>query len=778
MQQGKSNLKPKLSKYFDENEGSSFSVQQPRASPRQSTSNSRKTSPSSSASSRSSGKKPLIQASIVSTVVLPPDNINKLIELNTSASRRVREKAQELEDREDKFLQQSFSNKIDKQLLFREVAIVRPESSSPVDKRNENLKKMIDNFNEKQQPIVCGKHIDNLTTEIFVALSNGINKNALLKRSVTSVSQSVKEKNSANSMRPNSVNLNEFYEVEENDTKPDNFVLKICNEIKNYQPEFKDEMSIKNSISTAKSKSVTIVDPKEEVVNKRPTKNILPSDFNEIERLMSGLPIEEKDDYDFGNPVSASYFDPNFNEGGFSYKYKKVLNDQFQEIIEQYDGNSPVELTLKQTLPLNEYYVSLTANSPQISRNEKSNDRQSDNKKSRPKSAKNEMNHDFEMYNILKRMMVKKKYEAATIKMEKAAKNESDKRKRRCQSLVAPNSSTPNLLNLVNNNNITSSNYSNNANANNNSNSNNNMNIKIKTRPTSSLSLTASSHTFNGLATSNSLLSKPFAEDDDDEENENLEKNEDYCIGEPVIRCTKCKKKFIPKTSGRQTPSTLSDRFDLYDEFKISNEAIKKDVWPYELDTSRMVENNKSNKKNKKQSDAKCYSCRNIVPVEIKTSEQTNFEAVQQSKSMNENIFRIQIQRSATSYYGKKEKLSDQQQYQSPTYTSARRVASAKYINLNNIDLTDSVDKDEFHRLKCSHPKQMTSRELIQYQRKTSMIPGKTFSSQRRQSITINRPPLSKIKADYDKENKISQLYPLVKLSNPPITSIHAKINK
>ena len=217
----KSNSKSKLSKYFDDNEGSLFSIPQSKISPQQSTSNSR---PSSSASSRSSGKKAAVQANIVSTVVLPPDNINKLIEFNTSASRRIREKMQEHEEKEEKKLQRSLSNKIDKQLLFREVTVVRPDSSLTV-RSNSNLKKMIDNFNSEQAPIISGKHIDNLTTEIFVALSNGIDKSALLRRSATSVSQSAKEKSTMSSIPTSSLNLNEFYEVDQNKTTEDNFVL-------------------------------------------------------------------------------------------------------------------------------------------------------------------------------------------------------------------------------------------------------------------------------------------------------------------------------------------------------------------------------------------------------------------------------------------------------------------------------------------------------------------------------------------------------------------------
>jgi hypothetical protein len=747
----KSNLKPKLTKYFDDNESSLFSIPQSKVSPRQSASNSR---PSSSASSRSSGKKATLQANIVSTVVLPPDNMNKLIEFNTSASRRVREKMLEQEEKEEQKLQRSLSNKIDKQLLFREVTVVRPDSSM-TERSNTTLKKMIDNFNNEEAPIICGKHIDNLTTEIFVALSNGIDKSTLLRRSATSISQSVKEKSTTSSFRTSSLNLNEFYEIDENETTEDNFVLKICNEIKNYKPEFKEDSTNKGDTALNKAKSVKIVEPNEEsdAKTKRSSKNLVPSDFSQMERLMKGLPIEEKDHFDYGDNLPASYFDSYFDENDFSFKYKRVLDDQFEQIIDQYDGSSPVELTLKQSLPLNEYYAALTSSSPQISRNEKKTD--NDTKKNRPKSAKSEMNAEYEMYNILKRMMVKKKYEVATIKLEEknSNKTENDKRKRRCQSSVAPVYSSPTLTNI---NNI-------------------NQPIKIKTRPNSSLSLNASSINFNGITSTNSLLSKPFAEDDDDEEDENLEnKIEDYSIGDPIIRCVKCKKKFVPKSSGRQTPSTLSDKFDLYDEFKISNDAIKKETWPYELDTNKVIEIG-SNKKHKKKSESKCYSCKNVPPVIKIPSFDSNLE-LEQSKPKNEEIFRINIQRSKTSLGNKKERSSfDQQQYQSQTYTSARRTASAKYLNLNNQELTDNVDKDEFNRLKCSHPKQMTSRELSQYQRKISMIPGKTFSSQRRQSISINRPPLSKIKFDYEKENKISQTFPLVKLSNSPNAILNNK---
>lgn len=368
----KSNLKPKLTKYFDDNESSLFSIPQSKVSPRQSTSNSR---PSSSASSRSSGKKATLQTNIVSTVVLPPDNMNKLIEFNTSASRRIREKMLEKEEKEDEKLQRSLSNNIDKQLLFREVTVVRPDSSM-TERSNTTLKKMIDNFNNEQAPIICGKHIDNLTTEIFVALSNGIDKSTLLRRSATSISQSAKEKSTTSSIRTSSLNLNEFYEIDENETTEDNFVLQICNEIKNYKPEFKEDLANKSDAALNKAKSVKIVEPKEETdvaKIKRSSKNLVPSDFSQMERLMKGFPIEEKDHFDYGDKLPASYFDPYFDENDFSFKYKRILNDQFEQIIDQYDGYSPVELTLKQSLPLNEYYAALTSSSPQISRNEKKN---------------------------------------------------------------------------------------------------------------------------------------------------------------------------------------------------------------------------------------------------------------------------------------------------------------------------------------------------------------------------------------------------------------------
>jgi hypothetical protein len=684
-----------------------FSIQQSVLSPRHSIYNTRKDS-SSSSSSSSIGRKSRIQTNIIASVA-PNENINKFVENNTSASRRFRMNQEEKSSKQIKF---------ERHLLFRESSVNKPESRAS--KLNASIKKMIDDVNNNtEQPIVYGKHIDNLTTELFVALSNGIDKNAIMKRTHSAMSH--KDKSTSCSVRTSSTNLNEFYDIDQNDD--DNFVIKICNEIKNCQLENDDGRS-----KSARTKSVKIVEPIEEVdlLRKSYSKTFIPDSFQEMEKLLNYQQVDEKNEQ-----FPASYFDPNINDGDYNYRYKKVLNNQFQQIFDQFDGNLPVEVLLKQTLSTNDYFSSLNSSNAAISHNE--NPRKSSIRLKSGKNRKNDdvgdtvfVNKDYEMYNILKRMMVKKKYEAATIKYEKG--NSSDKqRKRRCQSSIYITTNASNL-------------------GANSSNSSSSGNIKIKTRPVSSLSaLTPSANSLSNIANS-SILSKPFTEDDD-EEGENLDKNEDYTIVVQTIRCVKCKKKFKSKQFGRDTPSDG----DLYDEFKISNETLKKNEWPYELDTNDEIQ------KKTKSKLFKCYSCANIpVKLKLTSSSESHIPIDTENLAKNKKPENIDA--------NKNEKINGE--YQSQTYNSARRALSAKSVKLVNQELTDKADKDEFHGLKCSHPRKMTTKELVEFQRRSSLIPGKTFTSQRRQSITLNRPPLSKIKADYDKENPVSYIYPLVKFSS------------
>jgi len=109
-------------------------------------------------------------------------------------------------------------------------------------------------------------------------------------------------------------------------------------------------------------------------------------------------------------------------------------------------------------------------------------------------------------------------------------------------------------------------------------------------------------------------------------------------------------------------------------------------------------------------------------------------------------------------------KDEEARRFKSATFSSSRHNVSDK---LNGV--IDAALSSE-NKTNCAHSILMNSIELLKYQRKSSILPGKTFYSQRRQSISIRPPPLSKIKEDNIKEiNTISFIYPIenVKLQSP-----------
>ena len=205
---------------------------------------------------------------------------------------------------------------------------------------------------------------------------------------------------------------------------------------------------------------------------------------NNLNSNASAQPDTEKDreanaDFQTVTEYPANYFDTrrrnihywdkfhNLNENNFDdyeFEYGEIISEEFRKVFDKYDGTLTADQFIKQQLPPPQYYLPRIQTRAQTSRqshpqtaensdatckdsldpasnssdykdssatsgNQEDSGISTSSNSQRPKTSASPQNK-FEMYHILKRMMVKKKYALATVKLEKEGNKQKPRLKR------------------------------------------------------------------------------------------------------------------------------------------------------------------------------------------------------------------------------------------------------------------------------------------------------------------------------------------------------------
>jgi hypothetical protein len=462
---------------------------------------------------------------------------------------------------------------------------------------------------------------------------------------------------------------------------------------------------------------------------------------------------------------SIAYFDAKYEKKGFKYRYAKVLDHHFEEIIDKYDGSQPVEVTIKQNLPLYDYYQALTIDTPNSGvaimkhmRDMTFKDPDStqklkkiDKSLSRPRSIDQslEFNIDFQTYAIFKRLMVKRKYEAATLKYEKAADKLAEKKKRRT-TMVNPTLPAINPL------------------------------LNRSATPQSAKSMksyrNAEQQHQVALSTASAAVTyiKPFPEDDD-EELQNFANEDEYVLDNVRVRCVTCNRLVKSDNSNFE-----------YDNFSINFETMKKSMTDETILPVAQLSKDISEMAAKTR--IQCDECEEFQAKTVTHESTTKPNYIGTARKTAASMT-ITDPLTGTSGYTNKVDDDDRDTIFSSDNQFATELSSMKTSgacvdagsNGNEHELNISLElKDEHleaiklkkreknllkvkekkdksassHGPKCRHHKKMSLEETIQYQRKIDLLPSKSFTSQRKQSISSNSLTLMKIR---EKEKKAKQ---------------------
>lgn len=349
----------------------------------------------------------------------------------------------------------------------------------------------------------------------------------------------------------------------------------------------------------------------------------------------------------------SEYFDKSSNDD-FEYEYTEIIIDDFRKVLDRYDGTVSADNFIRKQLPSPEFF----------------------RQKSRSKSSEKLM----DMYLILKRMLTKKKYVEATIKMEKESRKNKMKR-------------------------------------------NMNSNVSLKSRPSTAL-ISASDLpetkeykprmvNLIPMKQMNQIENEDNYDTIDDELNERLDATNYYFYSDVA----------------------KSDFEYYYDPFKMDIPSHNQE-WPYELEFEM------ERKKIMRSTKPKCNTCKKLPS--IKTDEKSK-----QTKPLRE-----------------KSNVSSESKYLGHTFNSASRCTSAKnqqteskkntggknkLILMNNYSDEFDIDKrskedEDYKDLKANI---RVNKE--EHMRKMNILPGKSFHSQRRKSITIEHVPYSQKKLETQK---------------------------
>ena len=269
-------------------------------------------------------------------------------------------------------------------------------------------------------------------------------------------------------------------------------MMKICNGIKSYDLEennYQQRKNILHKIKRQKQKRKLNQRPKSSLgnenvnLNKRNTEDNNPlSTQNQLaseirERVSANLNrldfrTEYPANYFDGRKKSIHYWDKYHNldenrDDDYEYEYGEIISEEFRQVFDRYDATLTADQFIKQQLPPPQYYLpkiqtkllpsrqqqneqieikptfttSNESSNKEIGNTQHDNDSgisaTSSNQNNQSKSNTTNPQSKFEMYHILKRMMVKKKYVLATIKLEKESNNKKPRLKRGSTNLNA-----------------------------------------------------------------------------------------------------------------------------------------------------------------------------------------------------------------------------------------------------------------------------------------------------------------------------------------------------
>lgn len=268
-----------------------------------------------------------------------------------------------------------------------------------------------------------------------------------------------------------------------------NIVMKICNGIKSYdlgdgdndarkkllsrmrrqKLRRKQNRRPKSSLDKQTSASINANINEITAPSAMHTSSSFPSAQNQLaseirERVSANLnrlnfPAEFPANYFESRKRSVHYWDRTANQNNYmdecDFEYGEIISEEFRRVFDKYDATLTADQFIKQELPPPQYYLpkiqtkllagrqqsetAETTKEPNVVNNSNSNNQEdsgiymasSGHFQSRPKStAIVNPQSKFEMYHILKRMMVKKKYVLATVKLEKEANTKKPRLKR------------------------------------------------------------------------------------------------------------------------------------------------------------------------------------------------------------------------------------------------------------------------------------------------------------------------------------------------------------
>ncbi|CAF0842004.1 unnamed protein product [Brachionus calyciflorus] len=326
----------------------------------------------------------------------------------------------------------------------------------------------------------------------------------------------------------------------------------------------------------------------------------------------------------------GNFFEKTKSQEDFEYEYTEVILDDFRKVLDRYDATCTADYFIKKQLPSHEYF------------------------------HKNEKIVD--MYFILKRMLTKKKYVEATLKLERDVNKKKLKRNPTSSSSLK---SRPSTAYLMENFLIDSKNY----------------------RP-KTVNIIPIKHT----------NCNPI----DDEDNYDT-------IDDEII-----------------TNNNNHNKIDYdcyYEPFSLDSNVLNQLTWPFELDFDL------EKKPGKKLNKTKCKKLPDLI--ENNSKKIKNKVVVGKKEDF--------IPSSNSSKYLRCESAKNKE-------LSVLKNASKSKLIVNNYNEEFNIDKVNKLDEDYTNPQMNIQVNKEEHLRKMNILPGKTFRSQRRKSISIEHVPVSKKK--------------------------------
>ena len=223
-----------------------------------------------------------------------------------------------------------------------------------------------------------------------------------------------------------------------------------------------------------------------------------------------------------------------------------------------------------------------------------------------------------------------------------------------------------------------------------------------------------------------------------------------------------------------RTPFTLFEEECLYEQFRLSPTTIKSQMWPYELEFDKFTKKKSTSSNSKK--NPKCFPCKKLplvkveLPIEAELLNPFGISSSQQFKSKysftsskpveNENL-KSQLTHLNQTYNSLRRSVSGKLSVQNPPIRSYLRISMNRHSNNSNIDQNDPDQEDENDfennfddedaEVEINLLRKNIQVNKEEQMRKMNLLPGKTFRSQRTKSISIEQVPQSKKQIDNQK---------------------------